>query len=385
VSAHVTERLSAYLDGEVPAQERLAIDAHLRLCASCARHLEDLAAVDELARALPVEAPAGYFESLPGRVRFKLEPRPRRAFALPTWSWAAAAALLLAVIAPRVLERQPSPAPVATREAQGTPAPRQATSPAQAAAPPPPSAPGSPPAEPRLGEARTSRDDRRARDQATFAEPPATPPPPLPARPAPLPMEQEQEKAQRAEPVAPAPGKAEDAAALAQPEAPAPMAKSAPYAAAPPDESVLEGAAAQRLPETYEQDKDVAEAAPAGAEIKKRAPGRASGGAALADADTRRKLSRGVLYRSLLALSPEDAAQARRAREEWRAFVALEPPAPEADEARVRLVEMGVKAWRFSNDPRDLVLLRQDAQAYLRRDDAAQGDRVRRLLDTTGN
>ena len=38
-----------------------------------------------------------------------------------------------------------------------------------------------------------------------------------------------------------------------------------------------------------------------------------------------------------------------------------------------------------SSLPADLVLARRDAQAYLRRDDAAQGERVRSLLATTGN
>jgi hypothetical protein len=79
------------------------------------------------------------------------------------------------------------------------------------------------------------------------------------------------------------------------------------------------------------------------------------------------------------------AEEARRLREQWRAFVAQGPAVGPADEGRVRVVETGLLAWRFSNDPVDLSLARRDAEAYLRRDDAAQGERVRSLLASTGN
>jgi hypothetical protein len=90
-------------------------------------------------------------------------------------------------------------------------------------------------------------------------------------------------------------------------------------------------------------------------------------------------------FRVLQAEVPGSAEDARRLREQWRAFVAQAPPANQADEARVRIVEMGVQAWRLSNEPSDLILVKGDAEAYLRRDDAAQGNRVRALLATLGN
>ena len=37
-----TDRLSEYLDGELPADEQRAVDAHLRGCAECAAVLADL-------------------------------------------------------------------------------------------------------------------------------------------------------------------------------------------------------------------------------------------------------------------------------------------------------------------------------------------------------
>ena len=37
-----TDKLSDYLDGELAADERRAVDVHLRSCAACAAVLEDL-------------------------------------------------------------------------------------------------------------------------------------------------------------------------------------------------------------------------------------------------------------------------------------------------------------------------------------------------------
>ena len=71
----------------------------------------------------------------------------------------------------------------------------------------------------------------------------------------------------------------------------------------------------------------------------------------------------------------------RERREAWRAFVAQHPESPHADEARVRVVEAGLEAWRAGGDPRDLDLAREDAAAYLARDDAALKERVRRALE----
>ena len=53
--SHPHDRLSAFLDGELPAPERAEVEGHLRTCAECARALEDLAAVDAMARSLHQE------------------------------------------------------------------------------------------------------------------------------------------------------------------------------------------------------------------------------------------------------------------------------------------------------------------------------------------
>jgi hypothetical protein len=155
--------------------------------------------------------------------------------------------------------------------------------------------------------------------------------------------------------------------------------------AVPPESSLLEGAAGQHLYEP-EAEADTADApAPASGESKR---ARAAGSAPtdlLRDAGAARRPGPRLKFRDLLAETPGNAEDARRLREQWRAFVAQGPAVGPADEGRVRIVETGLLAWRFSNDPGDLSLARRDAEAYLRRDDAAQGNRVRSLLASTGN
>jgi anti-sigma factor RsiW len=53
-----TDKLSEYLDDELPPGERAAVDAHLAQCAECARTLEELRRVVETARALTPRRPA---------------------------------------------------------------------------------------------------------------------------------------------------------------------------------------------------------------------------------------------------------------------------------------------------------------------------------------
>ena len=57
MSAHERERLSAYLDEELPAGERAEVSAHLVGCSECASRLSEMAALGERARELPQEAP----------------------------------------------------------------------------------------------------------------------------------------------------------------------------------------------------------------------------------------------------------------------------------------------------------------------------------------
>ncbi|HUG52169.1 MAG TPA: zf-HC2 domain-containing protein, partial [Vicinamibacteria bacterium] len=128
MTGHPGERLSAFLDGELDASERGEVERHLRECPACARHLEELSAVDALAREAAVEAPPGYFEALPGKVRTRLRGRGRRA---PLALWpalaAAAAIVLAAVLVPITLTRQRSIVPsMAEEPAHVVPAPAPA-------------------------------------------------------------------------------------------------------------------------------------------------------------------------------------------------------------------------------------------------------------------
>jgi len=120
VSAHVLDRLSLYLDGELDAAARSEVESHLRGCAACARHLEQLAAVDAAARELPVPAPPGYFDSLPARVRARLPRPPRRS--PPVWVWAAAAGIAIAALAPLLFQQTKAPVPEAAPVQERVPA-----------------------------------------------------------------------------------------------------------------------------------------------------------------------------------------------------------------------------------------------------------------------
>ena len=100
---HVSDRLSAYLDDDLDASERAAIDAHLRGCAACAEELAGLRRLVTYARSVAAldEPPA---RDLWTGIRARLEPPRAMAFAprrvsLAVWQLAAAAVLLIAVSA----------------------------------------------------------------------------------------------------------------------------------------------------------------------------------------------------------------------------------------------------------------------------------------------
>lgn len=58
MSEHYTDRLSEYLDGELDANERAEVAAHLAVCDDCARTLAELREVLAAARTLPLREPA---------------------------------------------------------------------------------------------------------------------------------------------------------------------------------------------------------------------------------------------------------------------------------------------------------------------------------------
>jgi anti-sigma factor (TIGR02949 family) len=73
----VLERLSDYLDGELPADERARVETHLRGCDGCARFGGEFRATVRMLRAHlagPAEVPAEVKE----RLRRALDAEPRR-------------------------------------------------------------------------------------------------------------------------------------------------------------------------------------------------------------------------------------------------------------------------------------------------------------------
>jgi Putative zinc-finger len=335
VSPHESERLSAYLDGELAPAERAAVETHLGTCAPCRARLAELGGLDEAARALPLPAaPPGYFESFPARVRARLEakgraPGPSRGrFAAappwrwPAWTWAVAAALFLAVVTPLTLFEGPGGRRVPPPPAPAVTAPRRG-------APPEPAPLVAPPAREKVasGEPR----------EAPLAPPPARARPPAPLAP------------RGAAPAEARSGEAKSADAMT---------------AVRPATAAKAGAAATPMAK-----------GPAAAPLERRGPQAAVEGFAEEGGEVE------SAYWRLAREEPTDAEGWRRAREAWRAFARAHPESPRADEARVRTIEAGMAAWRLSREEQDLDRAREDLAAYLGRPDARQADRARRALE----
>jgi len=373
VSAHVGERLAAYLDGELSPRERAEVDTHLGGCPACTRELEDLASVDAAVRALPAEAPPDYFLRFPGRVRARLEAGQRRAaWRLPVWYAAAAAALIVAVIAPVALERSEMPPALLSEDAAPPPAVLSGGRSDASASPAPltgsargPEAPGKPIVSNRL----ESESFARARS--------------APARPAPESRHPTTVAGLHDAPAAEAPAPAEGALEgfAAAPAAPPPAAPGPVSAAAPlrraeetpsPDAVAKAGRASlaesreegERREEDERRQKEPLERTFAGA------PG-VAGGLALSGEE--------ASYRALVARPARTRDEARDLREAWRDYLRLYPQGARADEARVRLIEAAHTAYRLGRDPEDRARFNEDAAAYLKRRDAAQPERVRQL------
>jgi hypothetical protein len=367
-SGHEHERLSAYLDGELAPAERARVAAHLEACAECTARLAELAAVNEATASLPSEAPQGYFESFPARVRARLAPRAvgRR---LPVWTWAAAAVLLLAVVTPLTLLRRPDAR--SSLPAGEIPA---AAPPALATSQAPPAAPA-----PEAASADRKAETKPQRRAPVFASP-------VPEKResafASAPSEADARAAQGQEPLAPAaaPVAAPSAAAAAREEEAAALANegATPEAlarAARNQEKALADREAAERPRDAVSQAATAETMVARGRVAGPAAGAAAAPALVATEDEWRRLD---------ATRPRTPAEWRRLREEWRRFVARDPDGPLADEARVRAIEAGHAAWRGGGDPVDETVFRRDAASYLERDDAAQKQRVERLVAQAG-
>ena len=86
MSPHVDDHLSAYLDDELDGLTRKRIGSHLDGCDRCSARLAELAALDDLSREAEIEAPDGYFEALPGRVRDRLPDLTATRWVVPRWT-----------------------------------------------------------------------------------------------------------------------------------------------------------------------------------------------------------------------------------------------------------------------------------------------------------
>jgi hypothetical protein len=388
MSAHVLDRLSAFLDDELPEAERREVEAHLTECSDCASRLSELAAIDEGARGLAVVAPSGYFEALPGRIRRRL-PIPRRR-AVPVWAWAVAAAALLAVVTPKLLREPigsaslPAAPPVGGGAPEGASAatpqaapktvaeeaakPKAADKAQGAGLPAVPEAVG-------LPEAVGSPGDSKAAG--------ATSRPATPAREA-APAQSEIRRRDQ-----PAEGGALSADTVTRPAtAPAPQAlgytaapPAPPAAAAAPGSNVADGLAVTgaREPEAKLDRRDDAaeqESAPVAAN-RGLAKGR------MKDAQSKSEEDAGAAApqkKQAFGGTTGSATDARERRERWRATAGRHPEGAPGDAARLAIVEAGAEAFALGHDSRDLELLRRDAQAYLAHADALQPDHVRELL-----
>ena len=358
MSGHERERLSAYLDGELAPAERAAVGAHLAECPECTAFLAALAAAGEAAAALPAEAPEGYFDTFPARVRARLQPRkaaapPRR---VPAWTWAAAAALLLAVITPLALRHS-------------RPAAYEARPSAPVAAQP---APGK--AEPDL--------------RLSLPEPQPTPAPATSSRTRPTPPVALSRPAQPmavAPPVAKsAPQQAKDRAAEgafapepAAPPRPAEFGLARQEAAADAESERAAGGVVSPNAANREKQARVAPRSAATAEAASPALAAASAGREATPASLK---AQEEAFRRLEAVRPGTAAGWRRLREQWNALAAAEMDPARADEARVRAIVAAREAWQAGGDEGDEAVFRAEAESYLRRDDARQKPRVERLL-----
>ena len=352
MSSHPLESLSALLDDELGDAERRVVEAHLAACSSCARHLRELAAVDELARGLPpADAPDGYLEALPGRVRQRIR-ADRPAASRPTWVWPLAAGLALAVLAPLVLRQNLSRARVSS------------SSPAVVM-----EAPAAP------GTTVAPEPSRMAKLEDTLTRPPAASrAPQREAAPAP--------KARGA--FAPPPPSAranesflgEQAASVAV----AKGAAGAAPAAAPPAEQEALAAADHGKEEPTESADAARERMDAPTSLKKADALRRS---APPPQEERGRIDSGVerkTFRDNASLPGATPEEARRAREAWRRFVSLHPAGPRADEGRVRFIEAAVTVFRLTRDEGDRTIAEREGRAYLATPGAPQASRVRAAL-----
>ena len=121
-----TNRLSEYLDGDLPAGERTVLEAHLPTCAECSETLAQLRRVVARARSLDDQPPAA--DLWPGIARHvgvvsldARRARRRLSFTVPQLAAAAVALALLSGGSAWLLERRPAGGPPSQSATTATP------------------------------------------------------------------------------------------------------------------------------------------------------------------------------------------------------------------------------------------------------------------------
>jgi len=384
MNGHVLDRLSAYMDGELSASEGATVRDHLGDCPECSRRLDELVGLDEKVRELPAEAPEGYFDSFPHRVRQRLEAGRRPAVRrLPAWAWPVAAALLVSVlVGTRIGDWFPAPPAVERSGARaGKEAPEQQPPEMKSAEESEAAAPlRTPPAQHARAAARAADKDEANKASKREDVPSKTPGDMLVAdgRRAPFLLESRSDlAADRASPEGanrqlprqetqlPGPGGPRNQNQQGQVinqtgiagGAPPSGVETATPKAVPPAAPPPPAEAAEPLQKSKGEDRETA----------------GYGRGRPSDPAEERF---GALRKATL----KDAVEARRSRESWRLFCREHPFGPRADEARVMVIEAGALAYRLGGDKADLETLKRDAEAYLEREEAPRRARVRAIL-----
>lgn len=90
------ELLSAYIDGEVTAEERQTVEQHVASCVSCRATLQDFSAVQTLSKMLPVlDAPQGFRQRVSGRIEQQSRSRIWEMKWVPRFAFGTIALLLI--------------------------------------------------------------------------------------------------------------------------------------------------------------------------------------------------------------------------------------------------------------------------------------------------
>lgn len=91
--------ISAFLDGELSAENRAELMEHMAACRSCQQYFDDLVAIHDALDQEEVPVPEGFAEQVMARVGETEQEKPRRAILLPQWrQWTALAACCALVL-----------------------------------------------------------------------------------------------------------------------------------------------------------------------------------------------------------------------------------------------------------------------------------------------